>query len=144
METKVVGYSEFAPLAQKMFKEAIAAKDPLMAISIVVLSGDRITCCDEAIVFTDDPEIGMATISPDGEMRDGTPTIVGVYVRSADRGKGLGTELMAAAVRRCMERGFEKIRVDVLTIGSKRAVEKLPAELRARLEVTDNSGFLGL
>ena len=141
METKVLGYNEFLPLAERMLKAVIADKDEGMMASFVVLSGDRITCCDEVVVFANDPELGIVTISSEGEMGDGTPTIVGMYVRPSSRGKSFGTALLAAAVRRCVERGFEKVRIDTLTRASKRAVDKLPDELKARLDVHDMSSF---
>jgi GNAT superfamily N-acetyltransferase len=107
--------------------------------AVMVIGGERAWVCDEAIVYAEDPLIGIATIAPEGEGGSGQPTIVGIYVRPADRKHGYGTALLAAAIRRCLERGFDNIRVDTLTKSGKKTVDKLPTELRVHLDIHDLS-----
>lgn len=140
MKTRVVFGAELYELAHRITREAIeSGRDPQAFMAPAILIGDRITCCDEGVVFVDDALRGIATIAPEGEGRDGTPTIVGVFVRHLDRRRGYGSVLLEAAVRRCLERGFQKIRIDTLTKGSKRVVDKLPPDLIAYLDVHDQS-----
>jgi len=63
--------------------------------------GDRVLCCDEAAVV----EVGgklaaLATLAPEGEMNEGTPTIVGLYTVRAFRRKGYGKAALARAIER--------------------------------------------
>jgi ribosomal protein S18 acetylase RimI-like enzyme len=135
MATRVVSGDEFRSIVSKIADAAAKLGDPQLMISIIVLTGDRITCCDEAIVFDDDPQRGIAIIASEGEEQSGQSTIVGVYVRPADRRKGHGAELLSAAVRRCIARGFDNIRVDVMSRASEGTVEKLPDVLPVHLDV---------
>ena len=99
----------------------------------------------------------MATIAPYGEEHSpstinvarargeevsvGQPTIVALYVRKTHRRKDYGRLIMEATIRRSMERGFSKIRVDVLSKYAMRIVNSLPAELYAVLDVYDMSAM---
>ncbi len=137
METKLVSGGELVELAHRITREAIDNRDPLAFLAVAILIGDRIRCCDEGVVFVDDASRGLATISSEGEGYDGTPTIVGVFVRDPDRRHVCGVVLLEMAVRRCIERGFKKIRLDAITRGGKRVIAKLPAELREFLDIHD-------
>jgi len=136
MRTEVIGGDDVVRIANDII---VATED---ALAIIVIGGERSVVCDEAIVFADDALIGMATIAQKGESGSGEPTIVGVYVRPADRKRGYGTLLLEAAVRRCRERGFERVRIDTLTKGGKKIVRKLSPELLAHIDLHDQSDFL--
>lgn len=89
----------------------------------MLLGGDRLSCTDEAVAITDKQNnkiVGIATIAPDGEMNSGEPTIVGEFVLPEYRGQGIGKELFLKTLERCRERGFESVRVDIMSqkIGS--------------------------
>lgn len=143
MKTRVVSGEELHKIVHAILLEAVTTRDPQGFMAAIVIGGDRIACCDEAIVCDDDSHRGIATIAPEGEYGGtGMPTIVGVFVREADRRCGYGAELFAAAVRRCIERGFERVHVDVLSEGMRYLIEGLPADLRAVLEVEEYSVML--
>lgn len=105
--------------------------------------GDRLSCCDEAAIAEVDGKIAaIATIAPEGELNEGVPTIVGLYTIRAHRKQGYGKAALAAVICRCIGRGFQKIRVDVLTPNALKTVQALPDELRAALLVNDQSMWL--
>ena len=137
MQTKIIDETELLHIAEQMLRIAISGGDSAMFVAVSILTGDRVTCCDEAVVFACDSLCGVATIAPLGEMGEGLPTIVGLYVRQTDRRKGYGSVLLEAAVRRCLDRGFEIIRIDAVTTGALRVIGKLPVDLQKRLEVHD-------
>lgn len=88
---------------------------PLIAI---LFGGDRWSCVDEAVVAEEDGRmIGLASIAPEGEMNSGQPTIVGVYVEPAARGRGIGRQVFLAAIDRCIERELVPVRVDCISTG---------------------------
>lgn len=102
--------------------------------------GDRLSCCDEAaIVEVDGKIVAIATIAPEGELNEGVPTIVGLYTVRAYRQQGYGRTALEVAVRRCTARGFQNIRVDVLTPNALKTIQSLPDGLRAALLVNDQS-----
>lgn len=102
MKYKVVCGAELWTCARNM-REHIGS--PLLAMTL--LAGDRITCCDEAIVVTsDDLLIGIATIAPQGEMNSGIPAIVALAVHQQYRRRGIGRKLMCQAMSRMMERSL--------------------------------------
>lgn len=110
----------------------------------ILFIGDRLACCDEAAVAEIGGKIAaVATIAPEGEMGEGTPTIVGLYTVLAHRLHGCGKAVLEAAVRRCLARGFQNIRVDVLSPKAMKTIQSLPAELQAKLSVSDQSMFGG-
>lgn len=83
-----------------------------------LLGGDRLSCTDEAVAIMDKQSekiVGVATIAPEGEECSGQPTIVGEFVLPEFRGKGLGKELFIKTLERCKERGFENVRVDIMS-----------------------------
>lgn len=135
MKTRIIIGDELARVA-----EAIIRETPEM-LSIMVIGGDRIRCCDEGVVCADDPSCGIATIAPDGEMGSGKPTIVGLFVRPDARKKSVGTDLFEAAVRRCLERGFDRIHIDAMTKGMIRIIANMSPDLRVHLDVNDQSKY---
>jgi hypothetical protein len=61
----------------------------------MLFSGDRISCCDEAVVIREgDQLIVIATIAPYGE-NTGNPAIVGVYVVPEYRRQALSCQLVS-------------------------------------------------
>lgn len=111
--------------------------DPSAAI-VILFSGDRLSCCDEGVIMqSGESLIGVATIAPEGEGRTGQPTIVALYITPEFRGKGYGSQILRKAIERCVERGFNKIRMDVMSSSAKKIIDKLPIELQERIDVHD-------
>lgn len=110
-------------------------------IVLIFLGGDRIACCDEAVVMRTETGdlIGMATVSSQGEDYSGNPEIVGLYILSRYRGLGYAKKILEKTIERCIERGFDKIRLNVLSKKMMRAVNRLPVEMKEILEVSDQS-----
>lgn len=110
-------------------------------IVLIFLGGDRIACCDEAVTMRSEAGnlIGMATISSQGEDYSGNPEIVGLYILSRYRGLGYAKKILEKTIERCVERGFKKIHLTVLSGKMMRAINKLPAEMKEILEVNDQS-----
>jgi len=108
---------------------------------LIFLGGDRIACCDEAVVMRTETGdlIGMATVSSQGEDYSGNPEIVGLYILSRYRGLGYAKKILEKTIERCIERGFDKIRLNVLSKKMMRAVNRLPVEMKEILEVSDQS-----
>ncbi len=101
-----------------------------------LFGGDRISCCDEAVVVeVSGTIVALATIAPEGEMTSGVPTIVGLYTVRGHRKSGYARLAFEAAVKRGIERGFTKIRVDTLSKGALRITKTMPMELSQVLEV---------
>lgn len=67
----------------------------------------------------------------------------GLYTVRAYRRQGCGKTALDAVIRRCLARGFSKIRVDVLTPKAMQTTHSLPEELRAELVINDQSMFGG-
>ena len=110
-----------------------------------LLSGDRISCCDEILAAVEDEKIvTVATIAPQGEMREGQPTIVAIYTHPDFRRQGFGRVVTEAVVRRCIERGFHNIRVDVMSAHEMRIINSLPEDLRKELDVHDFGNVMDL
>lgn len=129
MKTRILSWPELVAW--------VADLPPSMTVAML-LCGDRLSCCDEAVgVEVGGRIVGVATIAPQGEQMSGQPTIVALYVLSAFRRQGYGRALMAAAIRRCLERGFQKIRVDVLSVRVVGIINSLSEELRSVLDVRD-------
>jgi len=133
METKIISMSEVAEFVHSQLSPAVG----------ILFAGDRFSCCDQGVgAFVDGQLVGIATIASEGETYDGTPTIVGLFVSPEHRCRGIGTALMRAAIEQCRERGFSGVRVDVMSTGAKKAIERLPEDLRALLDVHDLGAML--
>lgn len=108
---------------------------PNFAVGLL-LSGDRISCCDEGVIMEKEAKlVGVATIAPEGEEHSGQPTIVGLYVAPEYRGQGYGDQILRRAIERCIERGFDKIRMDVMSSNVSKILEKLPDEMKEKIDV---------
>jgi GNAT superfamily N-acetyltransferase len=82
----------------------------------ILFSGDRFTCCDEAVIaYDNDTFVGIATISFKGEDYSGKPEVVGLYVVPAFRCKGYGFMLLKDAILRCLDAGD---RVQVVAVSA--------------------------
>jgi GNAT superfamily N-acetyltransferase len=109
---------------------------------ITLFGGDRIMCCDEGFGLFDDQDqvVGMITIAPKGETCCAdVPTIVGLWVHPIFRQKGFGKNLLEYAIKRCLERGFSQIRIDLLTKSAKHTCNALSEDLRKVLVIHDQS-----
>jgi GNAT superfamily N-acetyltransferase len=147
---KVLPKKEMSAAAATLIRCACDRADPdvYAFLAVVTLGGDRITCCDEAVVaFGADgvTPTGIATIAPRGECGDGGPEIVGLFVAKKYRTQGLGESLFAAAVARCRERGFTAVGVTTITLAASRLVARHCAKNMADvayLRVRDMSASL--
>jgi len=127
METVVL------PIAQLTEWVRTLSHSPIIAI---LFAGDRILCCDEAVAIQKDGKIvGVATIAPKGEGLSGVPTIVALYILPVYRRKGYGKKILEAAINRCIERGFPKIRVDVMSSYAMAIIDSLDKNLFDVVEV---------
>ncbi len=112
---------------------------PSMAMGLL-LAGDRWSCVDEVALATVDGEIvGIATIAPQGEMMEGVPTIVAIYVLHGHRHRGIGYELLEAAVDYMLAKGLEPIHIDSINSKVSRMIDRLPMEKRQKISVVDSS-----
>lgn len=109
---------------------------PLPIVGLL-LAGDRLSCCDEAVAMRDEAGrlLGLATLAPRGEDKKGAPMIVGLYVLPQERGKGHALGLLRGALARCQERGFTKVQMEVFSGRLARTIERLSSEEKAFLEV---------
>lgn len=131
MKTRVISMQEVSDFVHSLPREATL---------FLLFGGDRIFCCDEgvAVEIKEDGKsviAGIATIAPEGEMGSGEPTIVGVYIRSEYRRRGLAMALTEATIRRCQQRGFVRIRMDIVSAHFMGVLGKLSPKLRAVLDV---------
>ncbi|HTE48852.1 MAG TPA: GNAT family N-acetyltransferase [Candidatus Paceibacterota bacterium] len=141
MNTKIVPISE-ALTALRAAGKNIPGPGSFGVWFGMLFAGDRSTCCDEAAIMEVDGTLAsVATISSNGEMDSGEPTIVGLYTLPQFRGQGFGKAVMEVAIRRCLARGFHKIRVDALTKGAIQVIASLPEELQNALVIHDQSNF---
>jgi ribosomal protein S18 acetylase RimI-like enzyme len=109
----------------------------------ILFAGDRISDCDEGIIMQDQEKfMGLATIAPRGENQSGQPTIVGLYVAPECRKRDYGRQLLQKAITRCLERGFQNIRMDVMSSAAKKIILELPTAIRAKLDVHDCGSLL--
>lgn len=107
---------------------------------ITLFGGDRATCCDECLIATDDADefVGMVSISYQGELGNGQPEIVGLYVVPECRLLGVGLQLLEAAVRRVLSTE-DTVRLQALSRSCVATANKLPKEFVGRVEVIDQS-----
>lgn len=132
--TEIIGWEEAGNWASERVR-AFPAEGMLL---MLLFGGDRLACCDEATVAYSKGEIvAIATIAPRGEeLSVGKPAIVGVYVVPEQRRKGLGSEVLVSAIRRCVERGLpSSVQIDILSSGMRATVASLPADIRQLVEV---------
>ena len=128
---EVVSSDVLAKKVKKLYEK------PDMAI-MLLLAGDRISCCDEGVIMEEKGNlIGVATIAPRGEGESGQPTIVGLYVAPKYRSKGYGSQILQKTIERCLERGFENIRMDVMSSNATKIINKLPKDVQDKLDVHD-------
>ena|SRR3990170_4207326 len=109
----------------------------------ILLAGDRLDCCDEAVGRVVEEEIvSVATIAPQGEYGAGEPAIVALYTAPEHRRKGYGRDTFRAAIARSKERGLPRLRVDVMSSHVMRIIEGLTEEEREFLDVHDLGGVI--
>ena len=97
----------------------------------ILFGGERIDCCDEVLAaFENSQFLGAVTLSSQGEVMSGQPTIVGLWVSYQHRKKGIGQALLEAAIRRMIERGLTPVRLDSISSKADRMFERLPKELK--------------
>lgn len=107
-----------------------------------LFGGDRIRYVDEAAVVEVNKDIvSAASIAPKGEEFSGEPTIVGLYTIPEERQKGYGRMAFHMALTRCKERGFGRVRVDVLSNEAWNLIQSLPGEDKQYLDIHNMGGF---
>lgn len=118
---------------------------PFSPVVATLLAGDRLACCDEAVgIEVRGKIVAGATIAPEGEELDGQPTIVGVYCLPVFRLSGYGRAAFLAAIKRCRKRGFERVRVDIISAGMRRIIQSLSREEREYLIIMDFGPLLDI
>lgn len=113
----------------------------------ILFSGDRFSCCDEAIVSSNSAGnfIGIVTIAAKGEDYAGQPDIVGLYVVPEHRRQKYGLGLLQAAIERCIDRGLKTpIRITIVSANMRGLYNNLPAHLKEKTEFLDCSLGLNL
>lgn len=119
----------------------------------IILTGDRISCCDEIVAAVNDANnelAGICALSAEGESRNGQAGIVATAVKPSYQKQGIGMELLKRAVDRLVERiGRNEtkgpIHVDCVSLEGAKLVQRLLREkpdLQAVLEVHDMSHWL--
>lgn len=95
----------------------------------LLFSGDRITCCDEAVVISEgDQLIAIATIAPYWE-KTGKPTIPAVYVMPEYREQGHGKKVVGHTLNRCRDRYLTPVHIDATTPGMKKICNAMNQDL---------------
>lgn len=101
----------------------------------LLFGGDRLLACDEAIVALEgNDQVGLVTISPTGEDGQG-PAIVGLWVEKNHRRRGLGLSLLEAALERSKERGWAKVRLDLISSAALAVARKVRPELADLMDI---------
>ena len=80
--------------------------------------------------------IGAVATSSKGMDGSTLPTIANVYVQREFCQKGVGARLLVDAMERLLAAGSSKVFCKAITRAMARTIEKLPAELKQRLEFT--------
>jgi len=102
----------------------------------ILFGGERFDCCDEVLAaFENDQFLGAVTLSSQGELMSGQPTIVGLWVSYQHRRKGIGQSLLEAAIRRMIERGLTPVRLDSISSKADIMIERLPQDLKKVIKV---------
>ena len=113
--------------------------NPNVALGML-FAGDRWSCVKEVVLASvDDKIIGIATIAPKGEVINGDPTIVAVYVIRDFRSSGIGYELLETSVDYMISKGMVPIRIDVMNSKVFRMIKRLPIEKQEILSIADHS-----
>jgi len=124
----------------------VEIRPPRDIAGVTLFGGDRMAVCDEALVIeADADQIGIVTLAPRGE--DGKdPAIVGLWVDRRYRRRGLGLQLLEAALFRCQTRGWKKVRLDTVTPAglavAKRVWKDLASIMEIRMEIRNFSSPL--
>jgi len=119
-------------------------EQPFSITLTILFGGERLYHCDEAVgVVVKGKIVAVASIAPHGE-GTGTPTIVGLYTIPEHRRAGYGAVAFQAAIKRCRQRAFEKVRVDVTSGYVTRMIAKLPAADLAYLRIHDSGSVMDL
>lgn len=133
MATKVLNRRELYDWVQWLHSRKVPH-----GAGIILLVGDRLSCCDEAVgAVVNNQVVAVVTIAPHGEEQSGEPTIVALYTLPELRHQGYGREAFIAALVRCRERGFKRVRVDVLSDYVTRIISSLPKEDQEYLDIHD-------
>jgi len=102
----------------------------------ILFGGERFDCCDEVLAaFENDQFLGAVTLSSEGELMSGQPTIVGLWVSYQHRRKGIGQALLEAAIRRMIEHGLTPVRLDSISSKADIIIKQLPQELKKVIKV---------
>lgn len=118
--------------------------DRQIGLLAILFGGDCGACCDEAAVIREDGDIvALASIAPEGEMAEGDPSIVGLYVVPERRRQGLGAAVLTAAIARCALRGLSlPVRVDLCSSAIVCLLDALPPETRRQVRAMDCGRYL--
>jgi len=136
MKTRLLSWSELV--------EWVKTQPAGFAMAIL-FGGDRLSCCDEAVGLEVQGKIvSVATIAPKGEELSGQPTIEALYTVSEFRHRGYAGMVFRAAIKRCRERGFSRVRVDVMSRYAMRLIESLDTKDRDYLDVHDGGSIMDL
>lgn len=133
---------QFEIIEKERIGKIIEDNIPFSVVSAILFGGDRLSCCDEAVVMREDESgelVGIATIAFRGESCSGGPEIVGLYILPQHRGQGCAFLLLQETLKRCKERGFSKIGVCVLSAKMLRIIGQLPKETKEFLAIRDQS-----
>jgi len=110
----------------------------------ILLAGDRWSCVSHVLTATVNGQIiGISTIANKGEMGEGVPTIVALYILPKYRNNGIGARLFEATVDYMLQLNLCPIRVDILNPKIVSMVKKLPKEKKSRLVINDLSSTVG-
>ena len=110
-------------------------ENPDFAVKLL-FSDQSLSGCDEGVIMEKESKlIGVATIAPKGESGAGQPSISAFYIAPEHRGNEYGGQILKRAMERCVERGFVKIRVDIMSINAANLMEKLPAEIKDKMDI---------
>lgn len=139
METQIVSRKQWREHLEEL------PEFPKEMVTVILFGGQRLHCIDEAIIgIVDDEIIGAATIAPEKQEYRGEPEIVGLYIRPEFRREGYGTEIFRRAVQRCRERGWDNVKVQILSSEIPGLIDKLSEENRELLDTVEAYGPVDL